>query len=145
MRDSMTSQDQADNAAPRPGEHDEREDASFDLGFGESLAFTDIQQWQSALRGADEAIQALRNAQSDAHLAEARGQVIEAFARARDFETAAIHVMSRYGYADGVRAPGMGLVRINYIDDTLKMLEIVPDGAEEPPGSAVDGPARSSG
>ena len=129
----MTDQHQLGDAPVRRAEPD-KDDEDDGYGF-EALAFDDVRGWHYSLEGVDAAIRALRAAQSDGLLAAAKGQLVEAFAHARDFETAAMHVMSRYGYAAGVTVPGVGLVRIRYVDATLRMLEIVTGQS----GSAIDG------
>ena len=96
-----------------------------DLGF-ETLAFDDIRRWQAAMKLVDGAVSSLREARIDADVATATRDLLMAASRARDSESEAIHLMSRYGYADGVDVPEIGRVRAHWMDDGMKVIEMVP-------------------
>ena len=95
------------------------------LGF-ETLAFDDIRRWQAAMKLVDGAISSLRAAGTDEEVVAATRDLLMATSRARDSESEAIHLMSRYGYVDGVDVPEIGRVRVHWIDDGMKVLEMVP-------------------
>ena len=96
-----------------------------DLGF-HTLAFDDIRRWQAALEVVDGVIASLRAARSDEDVQAATRDLHLAMARARDFESYAIDLMKRYGYADGVDVPEIGRVRVRWLEDWTKVLEMVP-------------------
>ena len=104
-----------------------------DLGF-HTLAFDDIRRWHAALKVVDGVIASLRAARSDEDVQAATRELHLAMARARDFESNAIHLMRRYGYADGVDVPEIGRVRVRWLEDWTKVLEFV---TQPPAGQAA--------
>jgi hypothetical protein len=94
-----------------------------ELGF-DTLAFDDIRRWRPALEVVDGVIASLRAARSDEEAHAATRELHLAMARARDSESNAIHLMRRYGYADGVDVPEIGRVRVRRLDDWTPVLEM---------------------
>ena len=107
---------------------------SDDEGGFETLAFDDIRRWQAARKVVDGEIVSLRAARSGEEVTAATRDLHLAAARARDFESRAIDLMKRYGYADGVDVPEIGRVRVHWMDDGMKVLEIV---TQPPAGMAA--------
>ena len=69
----------------------------------EALAVDDIKRWADVMPLVEEAVAALRTAQSGEEIATATQVLHMATARARDYESAAINTMKTYGYSDGVK------------------------------------------
>ncbi len=103
----------------------DRTDDDDDDGLGEGMCIEDIQKWILAMGRVDEAIAALRAAQTDAEIADAKRQLYLETSRARDLESSAAHYMRRYGYADGVDVPGVGRFRTRRLDDWTAVVERV--------------------
>ena len=100
-------------------------DMSDDEGDFETLAFDDIRRWQAARKVVDSAISSLRTAGTEEEVGAATRELYLAAARARDFESRAIDLMKRYGYAAGVDVPEIGRVRVQWMNDGMKVLEVV--------------------
>lgn len=96
-----------------------------ELGF-HTLAFDDIRRWREALQVVDGVIASLRAARSDEEAEAATRELHLEMARARDFESNAIYLMRRYGYAEGVDVPEIGRVRVRRLEDWMTVLEMVP-------------------
>ena len=71
-------------------------------------------------------IASLREAQSDGDVSRLTKRMRLTAAQARGSESAAIHLMSRYGYSDGVDVPELGHLRVVWHDDGFKTLEVLP-------------------
>ena len=89
----------------------------------EALAVDDIKRWADVMPLVEEAVAALRTAQSGEEIAAATQVLHIATARARDYESAAIDTMKTYGYSDGVKVPGVGIFRVRWLDDGMRVLE----------------------
>ncbi len=89
----------------------------------EALAVDDIKRWADVMPLVEEAVAALRTAQSGEEIATATQVLHMATARARDYESAAINTMKTYGYSDGVKVPGVGIFRLRWLDDGMRVLE----------------------
>ena len=96
-----------------------------DLEF-ESLAFDDAKRWVDAKRLVIEAVSSLRTAHANDEIAAATERLLLAAASARDYESAAIHLMKRCGYADGIDVPEVGRVRVRWMEDGMMVLEKAP-------------------
>ena len=95
-----------------------------DAGF-DTLAFDDIRRWWNALALVDEAVDGLQGARSDGDVEAARRDLLMAASRARDAESSAIDLMKTFGSAGGLDVPGIGRVRVRWLDDGMKVLELV--------------------
>ena len=93
-------------------------------GF-ESLAFDHVKCWTAEKLVVDDAISSLGAAKSEGEVSTATKRLNMATVRACDCESAAIHLMRRYGYADGIDVPEIGRVRVRWMDDVMTVLEKV--------------------
>lgn len=96
-----------------------------DDGLGEGMCIEDIQKWTAAMLEVDNAIVALRAAQTDSEVAAAKRRLYLEASRARDHESNAAYEMRRYGYSDGVDVPGIGRFRARRLEDWTAVLERV--------------------
>ena len=71
-------------------------------------------------------IAAVRTSNSADEVANLLAQSRRAVFHSRDTKSAAIHLMSCYGYTDGVDVPRFGRFRVIYLEDGVKILELVP-------------------
>lgn len=94
-------------------------------GF-ESLAFDDVKRWKAETVVVDDAISSLRASQGDDEADALTQKLYMATARPRDHEAATIHLMRRYGHADGIDVPEIGRVRVRWMDDVMTVLEKAP-------------------
>jgi len=91
-----------------------------------TLSHDDIRRWAAARSVVESTIASLTEAESSEDVAALTEALHLATARARDHESAAIHLMRRYGFADGVEVSGIGRFRIHWMDDGTKVLERIP-------------------
>ena len=98
---------------------------SDDVPAFSTLSHDDIRRWAAARSVVESTITSLREAESGEDVAALIEALHLATARARDHESAAIHLMKRYGFADGVEVPGIGRFRVHWMDDGTKVLERV--------------------
>ena len=97
------------------------DEAGFEGEF-EARLFDDIREWLDRMKLVHAAVEALRNARAGEDVEAATTKLVQACSRARDSESYAIHVMNRFGYADGVNVPGSGRFLVHRLEDGTEVL-----------------------